>query len=217
MPVAETETADARTWGCLTPDQVIDRLERVFESAGARAYGGEAVTQAAHMLQSASLAEAEGACPSLVAAALLHDIGHVLGSEERPDAVAGADDRHSQTGADWLERWFGPDVTEPVRLHVAAKRYLCAIDSEYAGLLSAESARTLQLQGGPMSSAEVQSFAGHPFREDAVRLRRWDEAAKDAEAPVPDFAHFRALLTGLVRRCGSAGEVTGAQRALQLR
>jgi gamma-butyrobetaine dioxygenase len=107
------------------------------------------------------------------------------------------DNRHSHQGADWLAPWFGPAVTEPVRLHVAAKRYLCATEPDYFARLSPASVHTLSVQGGPMRPAEAARFAAEPFAEDAVRLRRWDDAAKDADAEVPDFTHYRDLLTEL--------------------
>ena len=126
----------------------------------------------------------------LVAAALLHDIGHL---REETDA------RHGEAGAQWLSQWFGEAVTEPVRLHVAAKRYLCAIEPGYFGLLSAESVRTLALQGGPMTAGEAAAFEALPHARDAVAVRRWDDEAKDPAVAPPEFSHFAALLGALVR------------------
>jgi gamma-butyrobetaine dioxygenase len=184
----------------LTPQQVVDTLAVLFEGEGAEDYLGEEVTQAQHMLQAAALAAAEGASPALVAAALLHDVGHFRGAVHGRELMSGArDNRHSHQGADWLAPWFGPAVTEPVRLHVAAKRYLCAMDPDYFARLSPASVHTLSLQGGPMSPAEGARFAAASFADDAVRLRRWDDAAKEAAAVVPDFAHYGGLLTELVR------------------
>ena len=125
-----------------------------------------------------------------MAAALLHDIGH-LRSE--------AESRHGEAGARWLSQWFGEAVTEPVRLHVAAKRYLCAVDAGYFGLLSAESVRTLSLQGGPMTAAEAAAFEALPHARDAVAVRRWDDQAKDPAITPPRFAHFAPLLEALAR------------------
>jgi len=143
-----------------------------------------------HMRQAGALAEAAGAAAPLVAAALLHDIGH-LRSE--------TDSKHAEAGARWLSQWFGDAVTEPVRLHVAAKRYLCAVEPGYLGLLSAESVRTLSLQGGPMTAAEVAAFDALPHARDAVAVRRWDEAAKDPAVRPPEFSYFVTLLGALVR------------------
>jgi gamma-butyrobetaine dioxygenase len=151
------------------------------------------------MLQAAALAERDGAAAALVAAALLHDVGHFTGAVHGRDLTAGTDNRHSHQGADWLAAWFGPEVTEPVRLHVAAKRYLCAVEPDYFGRLSEASVYTLSVQGGVMSAQEVAAFEADPHAVDAVRLRRWDEAAKEPEANDPGFEHYRELLVRLVR------------------
>ncbi|MFC1440650.1 phosphonate degradation HD-domain oxygenase [Streptacidiphilus sp. N1-10] len=185
----------------MTPAQIPDvlsELSELFEGQGSAEYFGEDVTQAEHMLQTGALAEAAGAEPALVAASLLHDLGHFHGEATGHDLMAGTDNRHSHTGADRLARWFGPDVTEPVRLHVAAKRYLCAVEPDYAATLSPASVHTLAVQGGPMTPAEAAAFAAHRYGADAVRLRRWDDAAKDPEAPTPGFDHFRPLLARLL-------------------
>jgi gamma-butyrobetaine dioxygenase len=113
--------------------------------------------------------------------------------------MAGTDNDHGERGAAWLARWFGPAVTEPVRLHVAAKRYLCATEPDYFALLSPASVYTLSLQGGPMAPAEAAAFASGPYAADAVAVRRWDDAAKDPAADVPGFAWYRPLLRGLLR------------------
>lgn len=177
----------------------IDEIASLFDGEGAAEYLGEQVTQAEHMLQAGWLAEQSGASDALVAASLLHDVGHFQGLHTGRDLMAGTDNHHSRTGAEWLSQWFGPDVTEPVRLHVAAKRYLCAVEPEYFARLSAASVFTLEVQGGPMSPAEVDEFRRSGYAEAAVRLRRWDEAAKDATAHTPAFVHFRPLLERLVR------------------
>lgn len=178
----------------------LDILAELFEGEGSAEYFGEAVTQAQHMLQAGALAEAAGAPPHLVAAALLHDVGHFQGAITGRDLMEnGIDNRHSHTGADWLDQWFSPEVTEPVRLHVAAKRYLCAVEPGYFDLLSDASVDTLRVQGGPMNEEQVRAFEAHPGARDAVAVRRWDEQAKDPEMQTPDFGHFRSLLDGLLR------------------
>src|SRR6266699_5720516 len=91
----------------------LERIAGLFATQGADEYLGEAVTQAAHMLQAAHLAELDGADDALVAAALLHDVGHFTGTVSGQDLMRGTDNRHSHTGADWLAQWFGPEVTEP--------------------------------------------------------------------------------------------------------
>ena len=167
----------------------IGAIAELFAGPGARDYLGEAVTIGEHMRQAGALAEAAGAPPPLVAAALLHDVGHL---RHETDA------RHGPAGAQWLGQWFGPAVTEPVRLHVAAKRYLCAAEPGYLALLSPASVYTLSLQGGPMTAAEAAAFAAGRYAADAVAVRRWDDAAKDPAADVPGFAAYRPLLQGLL-------------------
>src|SRR5262245_32648121 len=155
-----------------------DEILRIFRQRGGSQYGGEAVTQLEHALQAATFAASEGATPALVTAALIHDIGHLLHDlpEDAPDQ--GVDDRHETLAAAWLARRFAPAVVAPVAMHVAAKRYLCAVDADYYGQLSQPSVQSLALQGGPMALEEVQNFESRPFFQDAVRLRRWDDAAK---------------------------------------
>lgn len=175
-------------------EAVLDRLLALIEARGGSWYGAERLSETAHSLQCAALAERHGAPPALIAAALLHDIGHLLEGATEGDAEHGRDDRHEETGAEYLAQWFGPEVTEPVRLHVAAKRYLCATAPDYARRLSAASTRSLNLQGGPMGSAEVAALERNPSLADAVRLRQWDEDAKVVGMPTPPLDHFRAAL-----------------------
>ncbi|MFF2544383.1 TauD/TfdA family dioxygenase [Kitasatospora sp. NPDC058063] len=182
----------------------LDAIAALFAGEGAGEYLGEEVTMAEHMLQAAAAAEAAGAPAHLVAAALLHDVGHFFdehgqGSAHGRDLMEGQDNRHSDSGADWLARWFGPEVTEPVRLHVAAKRYLCAVEPGYRERLSAASEYTLGVQGGPMDERRAAAFAELPGARDAVAVRRWDEQAKVAGAPTPGFEHYRPLLAALMR------------------
>ena len=134
-----------------------------------------------------------------MAAALLHDVGHLRDEINELSCRAGTDRRHGEAGARWLSQWFGEAVTEPIRLHVAAKRYLCATEPGYFGLLSQESVRTLALQGGPMTPEQAAAFEALPFARDAVAVRRWDDEAKDPAVTPPAFAHFGPLLGGLIR------------------
>jgi len=168
----------------------VEPIAELFAGPGARDYLGEPVTIGSHMRQAGRLAEVAGADSSLVAAALLHDIGHLRNE---------TDSRHGDAGAQWLSQWFGAAVTEPVRLHVAAKRYLCATEPGYLGLLSEESVRTLALQGGPMTAGQAAAFGTLPFARDAVAVRRWDDEAKDPAVTPPEFAYFAPLLAALVR------------------
>jgi gamma-butyrobetaine dioxygenase len=169
----------------------VEEIGQLFAGPAARDHMGEPVPIGEHMLQAGALAEAAGAEHALVAAALLHDVGHLLGETD--------EDRHGEAGARWLSQWFGDAVTEPVRLHVPAKRYLCAADAGYFGLLSAESVRTLALQGGPMTADEVAAFEALAYARDAVAVRRWDDQAKDPAVTAPSFAHFAPLLGALLR------------------
>lgn len=187
--------------------RLVDEIVRVFAERGGQAYLGEQVSMAEHMLQSARAAERDGAAPALVAAALLHDVGHLVhGMADDPAAdlaLDGIDTVHEEAGARWLARAFGPEVTEPIRLHVAAKRYLCATDPAYLAVLSPASVRTLELQGGPFGPADAEAFAALPHAADAVRVRRWDDAGKvaggDANEGAPSIDEYRALLVALVR------------------
>jgi len=181
----------------------IDAIAELFAGPGARDYLGEAVTIGEHMRQAGALAEAAGAAAPLVAAALLHDIAH-LRSE--------TDARHGIAGGQWLSQWFGPVVTEPVRLHVAAKRYLCATEPGYFGRLSAESVRTLALPGGPMAPEQAAAFGALPYAADAVAVRRWDDEAKDPSVAPPEFGHFEALLTALLEPGSLSSEACGTAR-----
>lgn len=177
----------------------IDRLAELFAGEGAADYLGEAVTQSQHMMQAAALAERAGADDELVAAALLHDVGHFRGVLTGRDLIEGVDNRHAESGAHWLERSFGSAVTEPVRLHVAAKRYLCHVEGSYAASLSEASRYTLAVQGGAMGPAEAVAFEREPFFAEAVALRRFDEAAKDPRWKDLRFEDFRVLLEQVAR------------------
>ncbi|WP_043259413.1 2-trimethylaminoethylphosphonate dioxygenase [Streptomyces hokutonensis] len=180
--------------------EFIEELAQLFEGEGASAYLGERVTMAQHMLQAAARAEEAGASEALVVAALLHDLGHFHGPVSGAELMEeGIDNRHSHTGADRLAEWFGPEVTEPIRLHVAAKRYLCAVEPDYFDRLSPASVHTLEIQGGPMPPAETAEYEASPHAADGIAVRRWDDEAKDPGATTPDFAHFRALLMSLLR------------------
>jgi [1-hydroxy-2-(trimethylamino)ethyl]phosphonate dioxygenase len=189
----------------LTPDTIVAFLADIFARRGAESYLGEAVTMSEHMLQGAYLAEAEAASEELVAAALLHDIGHYTGEFGDDYIEQGIDNHHDEAGAQVLQRFFPPLVTDCVRLHVAAKRFLCAADANYFGKLSDASVKTLALQGGPMSAEEAAEFRNCPHFEDVVRVRLWDDAAKEPNRRVPAFEHYAALLQRVVdRHCRSA-------------
>jgi phosphonate degradation associated HDIG domain protein len=178
---------------------VVERIFEVFKARGEDAYHGESVSQAEHALQAAWMAEDDGAPSMLVVAALLHDVGHLLHELGEEAAERGIDDRHEELGAAWLLEHFGPEVAEPVRLHVAAKRFLCAIDPSYLEALSPASRLSLSLQGGPMDDGEAAVFRRNPYHEQAVRLRAWDDRAKVVALEVPCLAHYRDRLEKAVR------------------
>lgn len=171
----------------------------LFIEHGDSEYGGESVTQLEHALQAATLGAASGAPDSLVVAALLHDLGHLLHAlpDDAPDR--GIDDRHELLAARRLARIFGPEVCDPIRLHVAAKRYLTAVEPAYLARLSQPSRTSLELQGGPMSAAEVAAFETEPHWREAVQLRRWDDDAKVAGGETPPLAAFTEILRACVR------------------
>jgi phosphonate degradation associated HDIG domain protein len=174
----------------MTMTDVLSDLAALLEHRADGRYGLEEITQKQHALQAATLAERDGRDDALVVAALLHDIGHLVHHLGDNPAADGIDDRHEEAGDAWLKRHFGPEVTEPVRLHVAAKRYLCATEPDYFAKLAPDSVRSLALQGGPMSPQEVAAFRALPHHQAAVILRRYDEQAKVKDMPTPPVAHF---------------------------
>lgn len=189
----------------MIPDSLDSRtivafIADIFERRGADSYLGEPVTMSQHMLQGATLAEGEDATDELVAAALLHDIGHYT-SEFGPMSLGDTDDNHhDEAGARVLAPFFPAVITECVRLHVAAKRYLCATDPSYYGKLSEASKHTLKLQGGPMDQGEAAAFRRNPYHGEAVRVRLWDEGGKDPAMVTPSIAHYLPLLQRVVDR-----------------
>jgi phosphonate degradation associated HDIG domain protein len=182
----------------LTRETIVPFLADIFERRGAEDYLGEPVTVAEHMLQGAALAEKEGASDALVAAALLHDIGHFTSEFGTYSPDDTEDRRHDEAGAEVLAPFFPPVVVECVRLHVAAKRYLCATDPTYFAKLSPASVHTLSLQGGPMSEAEAVEFRKNPFHAEAVRVRIWDEGGKVPGMKTKAFRDYEPLLEKVV-------------------
>lgn len=179
---------------------IVAFIADIFERRGAESYLGEAVTMSQHMLQGAVLAEKEGTSEELVAAALLHDIGHYTSEFGTMSLGDERDNFHEEAGAKVLEPYFPAVITECVRLHVPAKRYLCATDPAYYGKLSEASKHTLSLQGGPMSAGEVAAFEKSPYHREAVRVRIWDDGGKDPFMTTPPFRHYMPLLQRVVDR-----------------
>ena len=178
------------------PSDILERIEHWFALHGATSYEGkrhESVSALAHALQCAQLAEDARADSQLVAAALLHDVGHFVAINE-VGAMADVDDAHELRGVAVLVRDFPPAVVEPIRLHVAAKRYLTATEPAYLRGLSPASVHSLAQQGGPLRGGEIARFEAQPFAEDAVRLRRWDDLAKTPGRETPQLGYYLALL-----------------------
>lgn len=161
---------------------------------GSRSYSGEPVSQLEHALQCAYLAEQERASDELVAAALLHDLGHLLHGMGDDATQRGVDDRHQFRAMHRLRRYFGAGVLEPIRLHVDAKRYLCWADPAYFDSLTPASKASLDLQGGPFDVDQAKRFILQPYGRDAARLRTWDDRAKVPRIPTPDLGHYERVL-----------------------
>jgi [1-hydroxy-2-(trimethylamino)ethyl]phosphonate dioxygenase len=175
-------------------NELIEEIFTVFREHGSEQYLGEPVSMTEHMLQAAYAAEQDGAPPRLVAAALLHDYGHFIHDLPADAADHGIDTQHEEVAHAFLSRHFGPGIAEPIRLHVAAKRYLCATDLSYLRQLSPASLHSLDLQGGPFDADEIAAFERSPYADDAVRLRRYDDIGKVAGLATPDLEHYRGVL-----------------------
>lgn len=188
-------------------DDLLQDLRTIYLDRALQPYGLTAVHQLQHALQAAWAAERAGASPELICAALLHDIGHMIHDLGEHPAAAGVDDNHEERGAAWLAWHFGETVSEPVRLHVAAKRYLCAREPDYFGRLSKDSVESLTLQGGPMRASECEAFEREPYAQAALQLRRWDEEAKDPNAEPPAWPHFEPYLRLALERSPAAETV----------
>ena len=178
---------------------IADEVISLFTERGHGAYFGEPVSQLEHALQAAFFAKRENAEPRLLVAALVHDIGHLVHDLPEDIAEHGVDARHEEVGERWLKQRFGPEVYEPVQLHVAAKRFLCATDAGYLEKLSPASLQSLKLQGGPMSPREVEAFKSHPYHREAVRLRLWDDEAKIAGLETPGLESYRTQIQAVAR------------------
>lgn len=174
--------------------EALETLSEIMNRVGHDRYGDEAISQLQHGLQCAKLAEEEGATPELITAALFHDIGHLVDKRFEGAAAAGIDRQHEQIGAAYLSQWFGPAVTEPVLLHVPAKRYLCAVEPEYFSTLSEASVRSLELQGRADTNFSVKHFLESSWVSDAIRLRRWDDKAKDPATETEGLEHYMAYV-----------------------
>ena len=182
----------------LKSDQIIDFIFDLFARRGAEEYMGEPVSMAQHMEQSAACAAADGASDDLIVASLLHDIGHFVGDFLIDALENGVDNLHENAGAQFLAPYFPASVTEPVRLHVAAKKYLCAVDRSYFNRLSTASIQSLEVQGGPMTAAEINEFESNPYHQSAVKARLYDDDGKVAGLDIKPVAAYRDKLESLL-------------------
>mgnify|MGYP000443670418 CR=1 FL=1 len=182
----------------LNKDNIVDFIGDIFHRRGADSYLGEDVTMSEHMLQGAQLAEQAKAGDILIAAALLHDIGHYT-NEFPDDALAnGINNHHDEAGATVLEKFFPTIITECVRQHVAAKRYLCATDDSYFAKLSDASVHTLNLQGGPMDKEEIVELEKNPHLQEIVQVRYWDDQGKDPAVTTPPYEYYAPVLQRVI-------------------
>ena len=178
-------------------------IATLFARKGGRAYDGEQVTQLQHALQCAARAEAAGAPPALIAAALLHDLGHLVNDHGDTPTLRGVDDLHQFAALPFLRPTFDDAVLEPIRLHVDAKRYLCATRPGYHDALSSDSKRSLVLQGGVHDPDAAAAFIAQPHAADAVQVRLWDDLAKLPHAATPPLEHYLGVLAATVRTPGA--------------
>ena len=178
----------------LNSDTVVPYLLEIFERRGPEAYLGESVSMADHMEQSAACAVADNASNAIVIASLLHDSGHFSGEFALDALEHGIANLHQDSGGEILAQFYPAEISEPVRLHVAAKRYLCAVDSSYFSKLSPASVNSLELQGGFMNAAEIKQFEANPHHLGAVQLRRYDDDGKVAGLAIYKVDHYRDLL-----------------------
>jgi len=177
----------------------VQRIVQLFHERGNGRYGSEAVSQLQHAIQCAVLAKRAGSESTLVAASLLHDIGHIIDENDLPESDhQNLDDQHEERAYEWLKSNFGRAVADPVRLHVVAKRFLCTTEPEYIKALSPTSLKSYHDQGGLMSQPEIDDFRDEPFAFEAVQLRRWDDLAKDPNLEIPAIEDFVPLLEQLI-------------------
>ena len=172
----------------------LTKIVDVLLAKGNAQYGMEAVSQLEHALQCATLAETNSSSPELIVASLLHDFGHLVHNLGEDAAARGIDDRHEYRALGYLKQIFPLAVTEPIRMHVNAKRYLCAVNKDYWDSLSPASKVSLELQGGIFSAATADQFINQPYGEDAAKLRIWDDLAKMPNCKTPDLQHFVPMM-----------------------
>lgn len=176
----------------------LEEITNLLTQKGTAMYGREAVSQLEHALQCATLAESAGERSELITACLLHDLGHLIHNLGEQAAAKGIDDQHEYRAIPYLRHLFGKEVTEPIRLHVDAKRYLCFANKDYWATLSAASKKSLELQGGIFSDQDAAAFIAQPYAKQAVQLRIWDDQAKVRDKMTPNLAHFTQIMAACV-------------------
>ena len=184
----------------LNRDNIVDFIGDIFRRLGADSYLGEAVTMTEHMLQTARNAEMAGESDETITAALLHDIGHYTGEFPENYIDLGVNNKHETMGSAILEKFFPPEVTEPVRWHVEAKRYLCATEIDYFSGLSDASVKTLELQGGPYNEAQCAEFEENPYLDTILNVRRYDDAGKVPGTETPRLEHYLEIAQKVLER-----------------
>lgn len=189
----------------LTRENIVSFLCDIFTRRGGEEYLGEPVTMAQHMLQGATLAQQNNETELVIVAALLHDVGHFTSEFGMFSMDDTQDKLHEHAGAEVLQQFFPSLVIDCVRHHVAAKRYLCAVDPEYFNQLSQASVHSLNLQGGPMNAQEVKAFEQQPNLQQIVRVRRYDDAGKSPSMQTPPFSAFMPMIQRVVDTHVKAG------------
>jgi phosphonate degradation associated HDIG domain protein len=178
----------------------VEELEKIYATRGFETFEGDRITtQTSHGLQTATIAEAEGAPAEMIVAALLHDIGRIINPKDREITDTGGNAEHEEVARSFLESHFGPEVTMPIKWHVAAKRYLVATDPAYSKKVSRGSTRSMAGQGGVLDDDEAREFIEQPFAKEGVALRRWDDRAKSPDAKTPPFGHFIAYINACIK------------------
>ena len=177
----------------ITADEIVEEIFAAFAVSGHMDYG-ENISMQEHMLQAACVAEQKGEDDAVIVATLLHDYGHLVCNMPNNTFLDGVNNFHEEAGANALERWFGEDIVGAVRLHVDAKRYLCAATPDYMDKLSAASITTLEVQGGPMNEDEMAAFREKPGHKLALKVRVYDDMGKEPQMERPELEHYRAML-----------------------
>jgi phosphonate degradation associated HDIG domain protein len=184
-----------------SPEQATQEIFDILQRRGQEEYIGEPVSQIEHACQSAQLAEAEGCDDEVILAAFLHDIGHLCALPNEDEMPGLGILRHEQVGANYLSKLgFSEKICRLVEGHVQAKRYLTFKNSQYFEKLSDASRQTLAWQGGKMDAEEADAFEAHFLFELMIKMRRWDEAAKEVNQPLPDLEKYRAMCLRHLRK-----------------